>query len=307
MKLFLLKLSLFLTLCGCSLAFILMQYGGYTDYFYEKFTTPKATSMIIGDSRSLQGIQPDVMNQYFEEKGIDMRMFNYSFTIAQAVIGPLYNQSILKKIDKKSKDGLFIISITPEMLTSFTDYDNTKGEFREQNQPPHNMHFVDVNPNFEYVYKNYSFFHFKGLFRQNSKTHKNGWLEEGNLPRSKEVYDDWKKHQIDLFLEYRDQYYISDLRINSLEVLINELKELGTVYLVRMPIGDEFLILENKYYPKFDEIITTVSNKTNTPYFDFNEFSKLYYTYDGHHMNKLSGKEFTLDLCELIEEELTNN
>ncbi|MDH7446576.1 hypothetical protein [Aquimarina sp. 2201CG14-23] len=303
MRVLILKLGLFSIICLSILTFVLMSYGGNVDYFYEKFTTPKAKSMIIGDSRSFQGIQPSVMNEYFEGKGYDIPMLNYSFTIAQAIIGPLYNESILKKLDDTADNGIFIISITPEMLTSHIDYDNKKNEFREDGQPPHNMNFVDVNPNYEYLVKNLSFFHFKAMFRKSSTVHKDGWLEESNLPTNPEIFADWKKGQIDLFLRDREKYPLSDVRIKSLNTLIQELEKHGNVYLIRMPISKEFLGYEEKYYPGFDALVNSISKTHNVPYFDFNKKEKIYETYDGHHIDKFSGKEFTKNLCDLIFQE----
>ena len=97
MKKYLFKTLIFLLACFAVITFVLLKYGGYVDYFYVKFTTPKAKSMIIGDSRSMQGIQPSVVNEALSSKDYSLPVFNYSFTIAQASMGPLYNESILKK------------------------------------------------------------------------------------------------------------------------------------------------------------------------------------------------------------------
>lgn len=277
-----------------------MNYGGNVDYFYEKFTSPKAKSMIIGDSRSFQGIQPQVMDEYFESKGKDVPVLNYSFTIAQAIIGPLYNKSILKKLDTSSKNGIFVISITPEMLTKHTDFNVEEGIFREADQPPHNMKFVSMNPNFEYLFKNLSLFHFRAVFRQKSKVHKNGWLEETNLPKDEKVFDDWKKHQISLFLRDVDNLKLSKIRVQSLGVLIRELKKYGNVSLIRMPIGNEFLEYEERYFPRFNDIVDSVATSNKIRYFDFNTYEKKYKTYDGHHIDKFAGEEFTKTLCDSI-------
>ncbi len=304
MKTLFIKLGLFSVICLAILTYILMSYGGHVDYFYEKFTTPKAKSMIIGDSRSFQGIQPSVINEYFKDKDYELPMFNYSFTIAQALIGPLYNKSILKKIDESTTNGIFIISITPEMLTEHEGFNNKEGEFREAGQPPHNMELVDVNPNYEYFIKNLSFFHFKAMFKKNSKTHKDGWLEENNLPADEKVFEDWKENQINLFLKDVKTAKLSDTRIQSLNDLILELKQRGHVYLLRMPISEAFYGYEEKYYPKFNNIVDSISKITNSTYFNFNKLNKSYQTYDGHHINKFYGKTFTNDLCNLINNDL---
>jgi hypothetical protein len=169
------------------------------------------------------------------------------------------------------------------------------------------MNFVDINPNYEYLVKNISFFHFQAMFRKNSKTHKDGWLEETNLPTSESVFENWKKNQIDLFLKEAKDLEVSDIRLKSLEDLVNELKQYGNVFLIRMPIGKEFLAYEYEYYPDFDVIIDTLAKINHIPYIDFNKFEKTYKTYDGHHLNKFSGKGFTEDLCDLINNNLNKS
>ena len=160
MKKFLSKIILFLLLITSIVSFILVKYGGFVDYFYLKFTSPKQTSMILGDSRSFQGIQPKVINRCLKNQGYHLPMFNYSFTISQVAYGKPYRQSVQNKLDENSKNGLFILNVSPWLLAQREKDDFKKNIFEEQNQPPHNMKFVDVNPNYEYFFRNYNYFHF---------------------------------------------------------------------------------------------------------------------------------------------------
>jgi hypothetical protein len=280
----------------------LVYFGGYIDYFYEKFTTPKASSMIIGDSRGMQGIQPSVIENYFIKNEYDTPIINYSFTIAQAHIGPLYHESILKKIDPSTKNGLFIIAINPWMLGSNNNNNNRLGEFKEKDTPPHNMTIVDKNPNFEYFLKNFNYFHFKGIFRKNSFLHKDGWLEERNLPKDSATFKSWKSQQLEIFKGFKENYKISDLRQKYLSIIIKDLKKFGEVYLIRTYIDKEMLLLENRFYPNFDNFISTTAKQNNIPYFNYtNEYSQIKFkTYDGHHINKYDGVIFTKTICDSI-------
>lgn len=282
------------------MAFFLNSYGGYVDYFYNKFTTPNASSLIIGDSRALQGIQPEIINDYFSNDKFNLPMFNYSFTIAQSLIGPLYRKSILKKIDKETKNGLFIIAINPWMLGSKKNNENEKGKFKETGAPPHNMNFVSMNPNFEYLIKNYNYFHFKAIFRKKSFLHKDGWLEENNLPNDSLIFKEWKKNQIKMFGSFNENYKISSLRKKSLDTLIKNLKNYGQVYLIRTPIDKEILEIENIFYPNFDIDIDAISKSNRISYFNFNKSNNNYSTYDGHHIDKYGGILFSKAICDSI-------
>ncbi|WP_108244225.1 hypothetical protein [Muricauda brasiliensis] len=302
MKKYLFKTLIFLLACFAVITLVLLKYGGYVDYFYVKFTTPKAKSMIIGDSRSMQGIQPSVVNEALSSKDYSLPVFNYSFTIAQASMGPLYNESILKKLDTSSSNGLFIISVTPWMFGSDKNNDNAKGEFREENSPPHNMHYVDVNPNYEYLLKNLQYFHFRTIFRQSAEMHKDGWLEEKNLPQSEAIFKAWKEGQSKIFDNMMEEYVVSDIRLESFHKLVVRLQEHGEVILVRMPIDSDFIEKEHLFYPSFDSDMERAAQKFNIPYFNFDKqfFATKFKTYDGHHLDKIGGQNFTKTLCDSI-------
>lgn len=299
MKQFIIKGIIFTCLIFSIITFILVYYGGYVDYFYEKFTTPKAKSFILGDSRSLQGIQPAVIDNFFNNR-FSSPILNYSFTIAQVSYGPLYSESIKRKLDNSGDNGLYILIVHPWILSTRESDDEEKGVFFEENKPPHNMKFVDLSPNFEYFFRNLGYFHFRSIFRKTSKLHKDGWLEESNLPKNKMILDNWTSNQIKMYSGYSKQWKKSTYRLKSLDSLINYLNPLGTVCLVRMPVCREILEIEENYWSNFDEDISHVAEKQDVQYFNFRKDTCVYNFYDGNHVDKFSGKEFTQALCDSI-------
>lgn len=306
MKKFIIKSLFFCVIIISIVTLILVQYGSYIDFFYNKFTTPKSNSLIIGDSRGLQGIQPSIINKQLKQSNLELPILNYSFTIAQAHIGELYRKSILKKIDPASKNGLYIISITPWMLASKKTNNNYKGEFKEAGAPPHNMNFVDLNPNFEYLLKNLNYFNFKGILKKNSVLHKDGWLEANNLPKDSITFNQWKQTQLKIFKGFNNDYEVSSYRKKSLDTLIKNLKQYGKVYLVRTPIDRDMLSLENLFFPSFDNFIKTISTDNQTQYLNYtNNYNKVeYQTYDGHHLDKYGGVIFSKSICDSILKDL---
>ena len=302
MKKFILKCFAFFIIVLIIISTILIKYGCYIDFFYNKFTTPKAKSLIIGDSRGLQGLQPKIINKELVANTFELPISNYSFTIAQAHIGELYRKSILRKLDSTSKNGLFILSLSPWMLGSKNNNNNLKGEFKESGAPPHNMKNVSSNPNFEYLFKNLHYFNFKGVFRKNSGLHKDGWLEANNLPKDSVTFKEWKRIQLNIFKGFIDNYNVSDYRKKSLDTLIKNLKKHGDVYIVRTPIDKEMLDLENAFFPDFDSFIKLIC-KTNK--ITYSNYTKLhseikFQTYDGHHLDKFGGAIFTKSICDSI-------
>lgn len=305
MKTFLLKSILFFILIVTIITAVLVFYGGYVDYFYNKFTTPKAKSMIFGDSRSLQGVQPRVINNYFKNSNLELPMFNYSFTLGQIAYGKPYFNSIKKKVDSNTKNGLFIITVHPFTLSNRGD---TEGSYFEKDMPPYNMEFVNTNPNYEYLIKNWDFFHFRGIFRQSSNTHKDGWMEEKNLPKDHALLKQWKKGQISLYTKYSKSWTKSKTRLNDLNQIASYLNTLGQVFLVRLPIDKELLNIENSYWPNFNEEILNISNNnTSINYINFCEQDNFFKTYDGIHIDKFAGVEFTKLLCDSVSKYTTKN
>ncbi|MEN9335396.1 MAG: hypothetical protein RLZZ500_383 [Bacteroidota bacterium] len=299
MKKFLIRLSLFSSIALVVTGLILVKYGGYIDYFYLKFTTPKQHSFILGDSRSFQGIQPRIVDAALKGEGFELPMFNYSFTITQAAYGPAYTESVKRKMDPDTKNGLFIINVNPWVLAQREKDNFAEGEYMEAEHPPHNMHFVDVNPNFEYVVKNFNYLHIRALFKQNSELHSDGWMEERNLPKDSNTFVGWKQNQYKIYNGFAQRWKKCDHRVNELKKMIEFLQHHGTVVLVRMPVDEKLQQIESNFWPEFDTAIEKVASTTQVAYFNLLKNNK-YKTYDGNHIDKFGGVAFTKDLCELI-------
>ena len=298
MKDFLSKAILFFILTLIGLAFLLLKYGYFVDYFYEKFTTPRQTSLILGDSRSMQGIQPQIINQEFKNQGYHLPMFNYSFTIAQINYGKPYTESIKKKL-QPSKNGLFIVSVNPWLFTEREGDDLKNGIYSESSSPPNNMTFVNSNPNFEYFIRNFKYFHFRTIFRQTAEMHKDGWLEESNLPKDQKTLESWKNNQVLLYKSFAEKWKKSAIRKNDFIHMVEFLKKNGKVIFVRMPVDPQLLNMEHNFWRSFDDEMDTLSKQMDVKYINFSKDNK-YPTYDGNHIDKHGGIAFTKELCDSI-------
>ena len=299
MKKFILKIIVFSILITGIILFMLSRYGGYVDYFYIKFTSPKQHSLIIGDSRSFQGIQPSVINDNLKNQ-FELPMYNYSFTLAQTAYGESLLNSIKLKVDENTKNGLFILSVQPWLLAKREKDDFENGVYFEDDCPPNNMRFASMNPNIEYFFKNYSFFHFKAAFRKNSIVHNDGWLEESNLTKDTVTLNLWKKKQIGLYKGFINKWEKSQYRLDKLSETVAFLKKHGTVIIIRMPNSKPILALENKFWKDFDSNVIQIAAKNKVKYINYTQIDNPFYSYDGVHLDKHGGYQFTKSLCDSI-------
>ena len=174
MKKFLSELSLFLIVL---LSFIFFYFkisaDGYTDPFYLRFSSEKKSNLILGASRAAQGIQPKILNNINNKK-----FFNFSFTNLHSPFGDTYLNAINRKLNKRSKEQIFIVCVNPWTLSSICDNPENESDFRELKTELASTNFYDLNPNFIYLLKNYSK-PFYMLLRKDKHMllHKNGWLE----------------------------------------------------------------------------------------------------------------------------------
>lgn len=299
MRKFIYKLAVFTLLILSILVLLLTQYASYIDYFYIKFTSSKQKALIVGDSRSFQGIQPSFFKGQIE-KEFQLPIYNYSFTVAQATYGEAYLASMLKKIDPNTKNGLFILTVNPWLLAERENDDFEKGIYFETNLPPHNMDFPNMNPNFEYFFKNYNYFHFKAIARKITKVHKDGWMEDSTYPKDSIAAKKLKQIQIDLYNGFPKKWKKNDFRLQKLSKTITVLKKHGTVFLVRMPSSAPILAIENNFWVGFDADIHAIAKKNAVYYIDYTKKPNPYQSHDGVHLSIKGGELFTKSLCDSI-------
>ena len=270
------------------LYFYLSLANGNTDAYYLRFTTPSQTSMVIGTSRSAQGLNPDILNKKLHRTDI----FNYSFTQTHSPFGPIYLNSIRKKLVEHAKNGNFIISVEPWALGEFNASPEDSTLFRENNSILDKTYWVSLHPNIPYLLKNYNK-HFANLYADSRHTsdmklHLNGWLEiKVNL--SEDSISARTLRKVRDYAEFKaPNFRASNLRFQYLIKTIELLQKHGQVYLVRLPVGNEILTIENKIYPSFNEKIKKLSTQFHAPYIDFTSLNTHYVYVDGNHISTKS-------------------
>ncbi len=272
-----------------------MKADGTIDPFYIRFTTPKQHSLILGSSRAAQGLQP----QIFNEK-LNSQAFNFAFTNANSPYGPIYLRAIKKKLEA-STHGIYILDVHPWTIASKANHPNDTAEFREQGLMLDYLNCFNLNPNVEYLLRSYDkpFYNILIPGDTNVFLHQNGWLEISVSMDSARVKNR-TTNKIDHYANLQNSYAYSSARLKHLEKTVNYLSAFGEVYLVRIPVCEGILQVENRLMPRFNDLIDSISTRTNVLYFDLMEMNdSLVYT-DGNHLYKESGKLVSQALADSI-------
>ncbi|GGW60309.1 hypothetical protein GCM10008085_09620 [Winogradskyella epiphytica] len=283
---------------------------GTTDAFYGKLSSPKQTSLIVGSSRASQGVHPNIIDSVYGSKGI----YNYGFTISASPYGKAYYKSISSKLKRDYKKNVFIICVTPWSLAENKLTNKNEIEYPEDADFIGKTNFVNINPNIEYLLesfipKNEAIIrnkNRKGMY-QTFYVQDNGWLEvtiESDMIsrefRTKNKIESYRKRLV----KYNG---ISEYRFDYLIKTINLFKEQGDVYLVRIPVIEAMLEIENELIPDFDKKMNTVATDYQIPYINMMPFKDAYEYTDGNHLTVDSGKKFSLDLAIQMKKLKSNN
>ena len=303
------------SLCIVTIHIILGLFAnGSTDNFYLRFTSSKQNSLIIGTSRSAQGIHPDILDSVLNLKD-NNSIYNYSFSINNSSYGKEYYNAIENKINESVTNGLFIITIDPWAISSDSTLHDNEIDI---NSILYSKKYYNSYPNYEYLIKNYK----KGwgnillkriesniLFRnQNSLSkikgsftflRKNGLLEVYTSMDSAYVKQNTqnKVHSYNISMS-RNKF--SKFRFLYLKKTIQLLKKHGEVYLVRMPVHTSLLTIENSFYPLFDKKMINLANSTHVAYLNFVDSSTQYSYTDGNHLYIEDAKIYSINLAERI-------
>ena len=299
MRKFILKTLFFAIPIIIFVVIVMFKAGGHLDPFYVRFTTPKHQNMILGTSRAAQGLQPKVFKSV-----LNKNMGNFAFTVAHSPFGKVYYESIKRKLDKK-KGSLFIVTVDPWSISSKCSPPNNISEFRENALCLNKTKILDLDPNIFYLYENFSG-RYKDLIdskNNNMYLHEDGWLEISDIAMDSVSVS----HRIaDKTKTYKNIHLpktkFSSLRLEYLIKTIDYLKDYGRVYLVRLPIHESIMKIEEQLMPDFDTKIKEAIYLSNG-YLDMTVQNELFEYTDGNHLYKTSGEEVSIKVANWIKEQ----
>jgi len=310
MKQFLFKTLLFSAPVFIVGGILFLLADGYSDPFYIRFTTPPQSSLILGTSRAAQGVQPQVINAVLGRHDL----FNYSFTRGNSPYGPIYLNSIKKKLNPDTKNGIFIITVDAFSLASDAKNPNDISSFEEESSILAATKYVNTNPNISYLISAYDQQYIKLLWKnkyvlgnKNMLLHNDGWLELTVDMNAEIIREGTKSKALDYKLNVLPFYKYSSLRYQYLIETVQYLKRFGKVYLVRLPIDPQMMAIDNALVPDLDKLAQQISNKYNVPYLNLTPQNGQWQYIDGNHLYKDSGKAVSKEIAEWILKQQTQS
>ncbi len=308
MKKFFLRIFVFVLLLGVFSFLYALLGDGYSDAYYLRFTSPKQTALILGISRAAQGLQPASFNSELHTVYPDNNIYNFAFSLGLSAYGPAYYKAIQAKLDKQSSKSFFVLEVTPWSISAAPQNPNDTAAFEENSNALNQLHFFNVSPNMEYMYKSYGSPYINVLLNKlnshpYSQLHNDGWYEIKASMDSAAVAE---RYEGMIYLYKNDfckRFTFSNKRLKYLEKLIVFLQQHGDVYLVRLPASTPIKNIETGFMPQFDSIISSVSKKFNVSYYNFMDSSAAFSYVDGTHLEKNSGKKVSEDIAVLIKKE----
>jgi len=275
---------------------------GLCDSYYMRFTSSKQNSLIVGTSRSAQDLQPEAINTILKNSKYESTVYNFSFTLDDSPFGPGYYNAIKKKLNGNSHRGLFIVTVDPWAVSTDTSNKNDDPDiFFEKRSFVTKMNFVNMSPNFEYIFRFYG----KPLIalaykkKKSVRLHDDGWLEVSPPMDSMSVLARIKE-KTDKYTSVANSSKFSLTRYFYLEKIIELLQQHGDVFLVRLPVGKEMSLIEKKMMPDFDKKVEEASIKYNIQYINFINESGNFLTIDGNHLYKSEGYKISQKIALLI-------
>ena len=274
----------------------IINFGNWSsDNFYYKVSSSKKESMIIGSSRALQGLNPDVLNQNLNRYDI----YNFAFTNLHSPYGLQYYNSINNKLNKSKNDNIFFISVQPWTISSKIKNANNEQKFRELKS---NLLTEDYKNGLigklKYYYAQYNnrLFGLIYNFRKTTELNENGYLKL-NLRIDPSRIERKAKHYLDNMLP---NYQYSKTRYDYLVNTIRLLKDYGVVYLIRLPVHEKIYQIDNKLIKNFDDLMVSLSRELNLSYINLSLYNNEYSYTDGNHLDYESAEKVSKRIANVI-------
>ncbi|MFC6267095.1 hypothetical protein [Frigoriflavimonas asaccharolytica] len=312
MKKSILRLMLFSVLPLLVICFAVYITGKKTDDFYKRFTSPQQNSLILGSSRAA-GMNPAILDSITKSKFPKVKLYNYAFTWAHSPFGPKYLESIEKKIQPNSKDGLFIVTVEPTALMVDRSQADRPENFVENDKSVARTSMVAINPNVEYLWESFEFSITKELNNKiippKDPIGKMEILDNGKIQTTiiRQVSDktraEWNDNAMKLLKIKMAGLKTSKIRLQYLAKTIDFLKKHGKVVVLRIPMAKVPYDIENDTYPDFDAQMNKICSQKKVSYKNYNLSENNFKYVDEVHLDTKSMNQF----CEILAKDIISN
>jgi len=175
-----------------------------------------------------------------------------------------------------------LVSVTPwSLLNNTKSLGDVNPFFSEKLQLPF------YNPNFEYIskYMDLSLTNLLKLLSSHAFTTDNGWLKQEM--DSADLYREYPRRVKEKVANYESKYSnlvinLKTQRVQNLLEIIFLLKQSGNVNILRLPVSKEMLDLENRRFPRFNQLLQEIAELSNSGYIDLTDMNVQ--TTDGNHI-----------------------
>lgn len=301
---------------ACILFFIFVVYlsifaGSPTGPFYERFTSPRQPSMILGTSRAAKGMVPSVFNE--SDLTFARPLYNFSFTNSSSPFGPTYAAALEKKLSATPEAALFLIEVNPRALSvGMEERESPESALRETENLLARMNFFNTDPNPEFILRHYSkpYYRIAAESLRNlqearhswTELHPNGWMK-AYVDVSPSKVQARVENKIERYTAGMKQEEISDQRLQSLGETIDFLSAKGSIYLVRLPSSRPMYKLEREMVPDFDSVIEELASRHSVPYLNYAGHSSEFISTDGTHLYRSTSVRVSKMILSDIERE----
>jgi hypothetical protein len=242
-------------------------------------------NMIIGTSRVAQTLMPSIL-----ESELGVPFHNFAFDAGATPYCDAYFHAITKKLDRETKNGLFILSMDPFGFTAFRDSITGATIYPQEKASIGKQITFNGTKNIEYLIRDYhkgwgQMVWTKYLYPSNVVAQPDGWVDVV-CPIDSITINKRKQSRIRTKKKELKDAYISHEQKMAFRQLVSWLQQRGKVYLVRLPVDPEYYAMEESWYPDFKNFADSIQMEFQIPYFNMQDEYSFVTFNDGHHINR---------------------
>lgn len=303
-----------MVLCVTYVFFAWKITGTFVSDDYSKFTH-QSSSLVVGLSRAHYALDPETLGEELSGLNYQGPFQNFAFEKSQSPYGEVYLRAILSKIPEDTSRGIYILGVSPGSFSASNRLETPEDilEF-DSGTELGKMTEYNADPNLEFVRKCFGRSLYKGVFphdhRISTVFHDNGW-EEFRLqaPGYTITGNDiayWQQETVEGYTKLAGVIpeHVSDYRKEWFINTIDSLQQKGLVFMLRIPMHEGILALEDQVWGSFDREMDSIAKLKGVAYLNYRDKSDEFETYDGSHLYSESAKKFSKDVARKIKDHI---